>query len=202
MNAETLRFDDQGLIPCIVQDNLTGAVLMVAWMNAEAVELTRTTGDVYFWSRSRNELWRKGATSGNTLRLVSMTEDCDADTLLVRAIPAGPICHTGATTCFGSGTDTTELSRLFATIEDRIANPREGSYTAGLVSAGVDAIARKVVEEATEVVIAAKNRDAGINAGDHLTEEAADLVYHLFVTLASQGISLDDVLGVLRARST
>jgi phosphoribosyl-AMP cyclohydrolase / phosphoribosyl-ATP pyrophosphohydrolase len=202
MNLETLRFDDRGLIPCVVQDDLTGAILMVAWMNAEAIELTETTGDVHFWSRSRNELWRKGATSGNTLRLVSITEDCDADTLLVRAIPAGPICHTGATTCFGSGVDTTELSRLFATIEDRIANPREGSYTASLVSAGVDAIARKVVEEATEVVIAAKNRAARINAGDDLTEEAADLVYHLFVTLASQGISLDDVLGVLHARST
>ncbi len=202
MNTETLRFDDQGLIPCVVQDNLTGAVLMVAWMNAEAVELTRTTGDVYFWSRSRNELWRKGATSGNTLRLVSMTEDCDSDTLLVRAIPAGPTCHTGTATCFGTGVDTTELSRLFATIQDRITHPREGSYTAGLVSAGVDAIARKVSEEATEVVIAAKNRDAGIQSNDDLTEEAADLIYHLFVTLASQGISLDDVLGVLHTRST
>ncbi|VAW06064.1 Phosphoribosyl-AMP cyclohydrolase, partial [hydrothermal vent metagenome] len=100
MNLETLRFDDRGLIPCVVQDDLTGAILMVAWMNAEAIELTETTGDVHFWSRSRNELWRKGATSGNTLRLVSITEDCDADTLLVRATPAGPICHTGATTCF------------------------------------------------------------------------------------------------------
>jgi len=202
MTLETLRFDDRGLIPCVVQDDLTGAILMVAWMNAEAVKLTETTGDVHFWSRSRNELWRKGATSGNTLRLVSITEDCDADTLLVRAIPAGPICHTGATTCFGSGAEATELSRLFTTIEDRIANPREGSYTAELTSSGVDAIARKVVEEATEVVIAAKNRDAGIQSDDDLAEEAADLMYHLLVTLASQGVSLDDVLDVLHTRAT
>jgi phosphoribosyl-AMP cyclohydrolase / phosphoribosyl-ATP pyrophosphohydrolase len=202
MTLETLQFDDRGLIPCVVQDDLTGAVLMVAWMNAEAIELTETTGDIHFWSRSRKEIWRKGATSGNTLRLVSITEDCDADTLLVRATPAGPICHTGTKTCFGSGADTTELSRLFATITDRIANPREGSYTASLTSSGVDAIARKVVEEATEVVIAAKNRDAEIQGDDDLTEEAADLLYHLFVTLASQGVTLDDVLGVLHARAT
>ncbi|MCH7669502.1 MAG: bifunctional phosphoribosyl-AMP cyclohydrolase/phosphoribosyl-ATP diphosphatase HisIE [Acidobacteria bacterium] len=202
MKAETLRFDDSGLIPCVVQDNLTGAVLMVAWMNAEAVDLTQTTGDVHFWSRSRNELWRKGATSGNTLRLVSITEDCDADTLLVRAVPAGPTCHTGATTCFGTGSDTSELSRLFATIEDRIADPPPDSYTAGLVAQGIDAVGRKVTEEATEVLIAAKNHDSGNTEDDNLAEEAADLVYHLFVTLASQGVSLNEVLEVLHRRAT
>lgn len=202
MNLETFRFDDSGLIPCVVQDNLTGAVLMVAWMNAEAVDLTQTTGDVHFWSRSRNELWRKGATSGNTLRLVSITEDCDADTLLVRAVPAGPTCHTGDTTCFGTGSDTSELSRLFATIEDRVADPPPDSYTAELVAAGVDAVGRKVAEEATEVLIAAKNRDTGNTEDDNLAEEAADLVYHLFVTLASQGVSLNEVLEVLHRRAT
>lgn len=202
MNPDTLRYDDRGLIPCVVQDNLTGAVLMVAWMNAEAVNLTTTTGDVHFWSRSRNELWRKGATSGSTLHLVSITQDCDADTLLVRAVPAGPTCHTGESTCFGTGSDTSEISRLFATIEDRIADPPPNSYTAELVAQGVDAVGRKVTEEATEVLIAAKNRDAGNTEDDNLAEETADLVYHLFVTLASQGVSLNEVLEVLHRRAT
>ena len=202
LTADAVAFDADGLVPAIVQDRASGDVLMLGYMNRDSLELTLTSGLVTFWSRSRGELWRKGETSGNELRLVSMTLDCDSDALLVIADPTGPACHTGATTCFA---DTERqgfrrLEALWQVIADRAATRPEGSYTASLVTAGVDAAARKVAEEATEVVLAAKDHAAGAEGG-HLAEEAADLVYHLLVLLAERGLEPTAVLDVLDGRS-
>jgi phosphoribosyl-ATP pyrophosphohydrolase/phosphoribosyl-AMP cyclohydrolase len=198
-----LVFDDRGLIPIIVQDVRTGRVLMLGYGNAESLAATEATGLVHFWSRSRDELWRKGATSGNTLRVVTVAADCDRDAVLIRAIPAGPVCHTGAASCFdapgGQGFD--RLETLWGTIGRRLAERPDGSYTVRLVDEGVDGPGRKIVEEATEVLLAAKDHAAG--AGDDLrvAEEAADVVYHLLVLLAERGIEPRLVLDVLDERS-
>lgn len=173
----------------IVQDARTDRVLMLGWMNEEAERLTRETGEVWFWSRSRERLWRKGETSGNTLAVEELRDDCDGDALLVRAVPAGPTCHTGATSCFAPG--------LWRTIAQRAAERPEGSYTAELLNAGVGACARKVGEEAVEVTVAALDE-----TDDRLVEEAADLVYHLYVLLAARGIDLARVEDALRARAS
>jgi len=166
-----LRYDEKGLVPAIVQDPVDGRVLMLAWMDAEALDATLATGEVHFHSRSRDRLWRKGETSGNVLRLVDLTTDCDSDALLVTAEPIGPTCHRGTPSCFDPDEAPPERSTkgfawfetLWATIASRAASRPEGSYTARLLDGGVDAVARKVTEEATEVLMAAKD-DAAAEA--------------------------------------
>ena len=195
-----VRFDDSGLVPAVVQDHASGAVLMVGYMS-----LQRTIDDslVTFWSRSRRELWQKGATSGNLLRLVGIATDCDGDALLVTARPEGPTCHTGDSSCFGVTTDRQgfmQLEQLWEVIADRVAARPSGSYTAELVSQGVNATTRKLTEEATEVLLAAKDHAAGLDRGE-LAEEAADLIYHLLVVLAERGTQPAAVLEALERRS-
>jgi phosphoribosyl-ATP pyrophosphohydrolase/phosphoribosyl-AMP cyclohydrolase len=196
-----IRFDQRGLVPTVVQDVATGQVLMVAWMNEEALRLTQETGQAHFWSRSRRELWHKGATSGHFMNVRDIRVDCDADTLLLQVEPAGPACHTGNRSCFFRRVEeftgptarrdvdgSNVLDTLFATILDRQANPRPGSYTARLLEAGEDQILKKVGEEAMEVVLAAKGQ------GDaRVVSEVADLLYHLLVLLAARGLTLADV---------
>lgn len=188
---------DKGLVPAIVQDNETKKVLMLGYMNKEAYDKTLETGKVTFFSRSRQRLWTKGETSGNFLLLKEILLDCDGDTLLVKAQPTGPVCHTGTETCFNEqNRDVRDfLYRLEAVIADRKANPQPGSYTNKLLDAGIRRIAQKVGEEATEVVIDAVD-------GDNLRvkEEIADLMYHLLVLLAEKGISLAEIMTVLEKR--
>ena len=205
MNLD-LRWDDRGLVPVVVQHADTRRVLMLGYMNAEALERTVASGEVWFWSRSRRELWHKGATSGNRLRLVDLAVDCDADTLLVSARPVGPTCHRGTVSCFDEGTTSDDqgaarLERLWRVITERRATRPEGSYTASLLAAEPDATGRKVTEEATEVLIAAKDHATGAADDLRLAEEAADLLYHLLVLLAGRGIDLATVLDVLDTRA-
>lgn len=175
------------LRPAIVQDAGSGRVLMLAWMDDEAERLTRETGEAWFWSRSRERLWRKGETSGNTLAVEELRDDCDGDALLLRVRPAGPACHTGSLSCFAPA--------LWRTISERAAQRPAGSYTAELLQAGIGACARKVGEEAVEVSVAALDESA-----ERVVEEAADLVYHLYVLLAARGIDIAQVDDVLAAR--
>lgn len=184
-----------GLVPCVVQDAATQKVLMVAFMNVEAYEKTIREKKVTFYSRSKKRLWTKGETSGNSLELVEILQDCDHDSLLVKVNPKGPTCHTGSDTCFNEKNEGWNLSRLEALIKDRKTNPKKGSYTTSLFEAGINKIAQKVGEEAVELVIEAKddNRDLFLN-------EAADLLYHYLVLLQAKGMSLDDVKGVLKKR--
>ena len=184
-----------GLIPAVVQDIDTQKVLMVGFMNAEAFRLTQEQGFVTFFSRSRQRLWMKGETSGNRLRVHDLEVDCDADTVLVHASPDGPVCHTGAPTCFGPGRDSGVLARLEQTIEARRVEPVEGSYTATLFDSGIGNAARKVGEEATEVVV-----EALTGSDDRFLEESADLVFHLLVLLKMRDRQWNDVLDVLKAR--
>jgi len=192
-----LKYDANGLIPVIVQDRFSGDVLMMAFANAEAVRLTGETATAHFWSRSRGKLWKKGETSGNVLRVREVRTDCDRDCLLVVADPAGPTCHTEARTCFGetSPTEAGILAELERVIVARLAERPAGSYTASLADRGLDHTLKKVGEEATEFVLAAKGHDA-----DRAVEEAADLLYHLGVALQQSGASLARVLDVLRER--
>ncbi|WP_258097907.1 bifunctional phosphoribosyl-AMP cyclohydrolase/phosphoribosyl-ATP diphosphatase HisIE [Marinoscillum pacificum] len=186
-----------GLLPAVIQDSLTGKVLMLGYMNAEALKQTEETGKVTFFSRSKDRLWVKGETSGNFLMVKSIAEDCDKDTILVKAEPQGPTCHTGADTCFDEANSNpiTFLNHLRDIIEDRKNNPSDESYTASLFKKGINKVAQKVGEEAVEVVIEAKddNEDLFLN-------ESADLLYHLMVLLAHKGYSLDDVVKVLEGR--
>jgi phosphoribosyl-AMP cyclohydrolase / phosphoribosyl-ATP pyrophosphohydrolase len=170
----------------IVQDARDGRVLMLAWMDAEAERLTRETGEAWFWSRSRQRLWKKGETSGNTLRVVEIRDDCDEDALLLRVEPAGPACHTGSRSCFAP--------ELWRTVVERVRERPEGSYVASLAGAGVERAAQKLGEEAVEAAIAAVARDG------RLVEEAADLVFHLYVLLAVAGVDVDEVERELRSR--
>lgn len=186
---------DGSLLPVVVQDATDGAVLMLAWANAEALEATERTGEAHFWSRSRNELWRKGATSGNVLRVTGIATDCDGDALLYRVRPAGPACHTGRRTCFDGADAAGVLGALEATIDARRGADPAISYTASLLAAGAGRPGQKVIEEAGETVVAAL---AG--SDDELAGEAADLVYHLLVLLAARDIGLVRVLDVLDAR--
>jgi len=196
-------FDGRGLVPCIVQDAETGAVLMLAWMNAEALRLTRETGVVHFWSRSRQALWKKGETSGNTLALVELRGDCDRDALLVRARPAGPTCHTGATSCFFTlDDDETDdgpalpiLDRLEQVIAERRASTATKSYTKSLFDAGMPKILAKIAEESGELA-------AELPAGpeDKVVHEAADLVFHVMVGLAARDVPLAKIYAELRRR--
>ncbi|NNF51259.1 MAG: bifunctional phosphoribosyl-AMP cyclohydrolase/phosphoribosyl-ATP diphosphatase HisIE [Gammaproteobacteria bacterium] len=184
-----------GLLPAVVQDSRTDEVLMLAYMNEEALAKTLATGDVHFFSRSRRCLWRKGETSGNFLKLESIAKDCDGDTLLVRAKPAGPVCHTGERTCFEDANPVGFLKILEGTISARRDAGSADSYTARLLSEGIPQIARKVGEEAVEVAMAAVTEDDAALVG-----EAADLVYHLMVLLNSRDLSLRDVEDCLAAR--
>ncbi len=193
--------DGSGLVPAVVQDAVTGKILMLGYMNREAYDKTIKTGKVTFFSRSRQKLWTKGETSGNYLTLKSVLPDCDRDTLLVKAIPAGPVCHTGADTCFKEINDPSEftspefLTYLEGVIIDRRDFPVEGSYTNHLFSKGVAKIAQKVGEEAVELVIEAMSDNKQLFLG-----EAADLMYHLFVLLAQKGYAFSEVIEVLKNR--
>jgi phosphoribosyl-ATP pyrophosphohydrolase/phosphoribosyl-AMP cyclohydrolase len=179
---------DGELRAAIVQDAESGRVLMLAWMDAEAERRTRESGEAWFWSRSRQEYWHKGATSGNTMAVEELRDDCDGDALLVRVRPAGAACHTGSLSCFAPG--------LWRTISERALSRPEGSYTTTLLNDGTTACARKVGEEAVEVVTAA------LAEGDErLIEESADLVYHLYVLLASRGIDIAAVEDELARRA-
>jgi phosphoribosyl-ATP pyrophosphohydrolase/phosphoribosyl-AMP cyclohydrolase len=186
-----------GLVPAIVQDEASNKVLMLGYMNEEAYKITQETGNVTFYSRSRDQIWTKGETSGNYLHMVSIKVDCDGDTLLVRAIPDGPTCHTGDDTCFGEqNLDFPNfLHELESIIADRKENPNTKSYTNRLFEKGIAKIAQKVGEEATEVVIEAMR-----NNNELLKEEISDLMYHLLVLMAYQGIQLDDINLTLKNR--
>lgn len=203
-----LKYDANGLIPAVLQDVQTKEVLMAAYMNAEALRLSLETGHATFWSRSRQELWEKGATSGNFMHIKEILVDCDADCLLVLVQPDGPACHTGNKTCFfrkiedGKLADYTPiagsrdiLERLTAVTQDRKKNPKEGSYTNYLFDKGADKILKKVGEEAAEVVIAGKNKSK-----EEIRYETADLMYHLTVMLVDNGMTWDDIYEELEKR--
>jgi phosphoribosyl-ATP pyrophosphohydrolase/phosphoribosyl-AMP cyclohydrolase len=190
------KFGADGLIPAVVQDARTREVLTVAYMNQEALQRTVEHRETWFWSRSRKELWHKGETSGNFQTVVNVRLDCDDDTVLVEVEPKGPACHTGAYSCFGvePGIEGV-LTDLYTLIQQRKELRPEGSYTTYLFNSGLDKILKKVGEEATETVVAAKNTDA-----DRLTSETADLLYHVIVLLVERGVDLDDVIGELKQR--
>lgn len=209
MNIEEIKFDEKGLVAAIVQDIATKEVLTLAYMNIESLQKSIATGETWFYSRSRQELWHKGATSGNTQKIVEMKYDCDKDALLVLVEPAGPACHTGAVSCFSerlyardngdehvaSLSDYEILLKLEAVIKDREENRPEGAYTTYLFEKGVDKILKKVGEEAAEVIIAAKNR-----SHEELKWEASDLLYHLLVLLREQNLPFVEILKVLEER--
>jgi phosphoribosyl-ATP pyrophosphohydrolase/phosphoribosyl-AMP cyclohydrolase len=194
-----IEFDERGLVPCVVQDWRTGEVLTLAYMNAESLRLTRETGEIHFYSRSRQELWHKGATSGNVQAVRAIRYDCDGDALLALVEPAGPACHTGERTCFHRGeleppAPHEVLPALERTIASRAADRPDGSYTARLLAAPGSAGA-KVQEEAEEVARAARE-----DTGERVAEEAADVIYHLAVLLRERGLSLADAERVLDGR--
>ena len=206
MKDITLKFDSQGLIPAIIQDAETKEVLTLAYMNEESFQKSIETGETWFYSRSRQELWHKGATSGHTQRIQSISYDCDQDALVVLVNPTGPACHNGTTSCFTEviyknekAEKPTENGSFLFQLEKLIAQRQqempEGSYTTYLFEKGVDKILKKVGEEAAEVIIAAKNRDH-----DELTWESADLLFHLLVLLKEQNVPLADVIAVLQER--
>jgi len=194
---EALAYDAAGLIPVVVQEADSGDVLMVAYANREALDRTAQTGHAHFWSRSRSALWRKGETSGNEMRVREMRTDCDRDALLMVVDPAGPACHTGTRTCFGeeSATAAGIVGELGRVIAERASAAPDGSYTARLLAKGQDQVLKKIGEEATEVVLAAK-----AESDERLAEEAADLVYHLMVAMAQRKVPFTRALEVLRAR--
>jgi len=206
---ESLKFNSRGLIPAVVQNAETNEVLMVAYMNAETIQMTLDTGKATFFSRSRDQIWVKGETSGNFIFVKEMRIDCDADCILLLADPAGPACHTGERTCFFRKVENGEfasveksslassdiLARLEAVTIDRKKNPKEGSYTNYLFDKGEDKILKKVGEEAAEVVIAGKNRSK-----EEITYETADLLYHLTVMLVDNDLSWNDIYNELEKR--
>jgi phosphoribosyl-ATP pyrophosphohydrolase/phosphoribosyl-AMP cyclohydrolase len=193
----TVLFGADGLVPVVVQDRVSGDVLMVAWANPEALRLTAETGLAHFWSRSRQSLWLKGETSGHRLHVRDMRADCDGDTVLLLVDPEGPACHQGTRTCFGEAGVSAAgvLAELERVIAQRARERPEGSYTARLMEKGLDHALKKVGEEATELVLAAKG-----DGRERVAEEAADLLFHMLVVLAQRGVPLADVLGVLERR--
>lgn len=195
MNIDFTKMN--GLIPAIVQDAVTGKVLMQGYMNEEALAKTQETGMVTFFSRSKDRLWTKGETSGNFMELVSIAVDCDGDSILVKANPKGPVCHTGADTCFAeiNASKTGFIDQLRSIIKDRKNNPSDKSYTASLFAKGINKIAQKVGEEAVEIVIEAKDNNRELFLG-----EAADLLFHYLVLLEAKGYELDEVIEVLIQR--
>ena len=223
--VDHIRFGPDGLVPTVIQDGADGRVLMLAWMDAEALTATATTGEVHFHSRSRDRLWRKGETTGHVLRARDIELDCDGDALLVTVDPVGPTCHRGTRSCFDpSDTPVAPdrsapaappapaassasagfgwLEELWATIADRAATRPTGSYTAALLRGGVDAVGRKVTEEATEVLLAAKDDAVGSTSETQgaIAAETADLLFHALVLLAERGVPPADVIDTLRAR--
>jgi phosphoribosyl-ATP pyrophosphohydrolase/phosphoribosyl-AMP cyclohydrolase len=199
---DEIRWDPQGLVPAIVQDAHSGQVLMLAYMNAQALERTAETGEAWFWSRSRQELWHKGATSGNRQRVLELRYDCDGDALLLRVDPLGPACHTGQRSClyqslWGGDQEKTAgvLERLWGVIQDRQAHPQDDSYTCRLLRDGLPKILKKVGEEAIEVIVAAQGE-----GDERLLSELADLVYHVLVLLAAQQLHWDGVKAELARR--
>lgn len=195
VDPASLAYDDRGLVAVVAQDAASGAVLMLAWADREAVERTLATGEAHFWSRSRGELWRKGATSGNTLAVAEVIADCDRDALLYRVHPAGPACHRGTRTCFEPNPARLELGWLWQVLESRRQASPDASYTARLLAAGTPRIAQKVGEEATETVIASLAGDDG-----ELVAEASDLVYHLLVLLLARGVEPQQLAAELEKR--
>lgn len=189
------KYED-GLVPAVVQDVNTGAVLMLGFMNQEAVDKTQELGKVTFYSRSKQRLWTKGETSGNFLLLKNIAVDCDKDTLLIKALPIGPVCHTGTDTCWGEkNSDTNFLHTLEQVIKDRKEQQPENSYVSYLFHKGINRIAQKVGEEAIETVIEAKDND-----DEKFLGEASDLLFHYLILLNAKGFELKDVLAVLEAR--
>lgn len=214
--APDVRFGADGLIPAVVQDNADGRVLMVAFMDAEALAATAATGDVHFHSRSRDRLWRKGETSGHVLRVVALAADCDGDALLVTANPLGPTCHRGTRSCFDEVEAAAHRTRpddlqefawletLWSTIASRATERPARSYTSSLVAGGVDAAGRKVIEEATEVLLAAKDDAAESTEATRqaVADETADLLYHTLVLLAERDVPPSAAIAALQARHT
>ena len=198
---DQLKFDEKGLIPAVIVEAGTHRFLMVAYMNRESLKISMETGKTCFWSRSRQELWTKGETSGNYQHIVSITADCDLDTLKVVVEKDGPACHTGAETCFFNPVYQSEeksdftLDALMELIRGRKTNPQEGSYTTYLFQKGLDKILKKIGEESTEVIIAAKDNDP-----KETIYEISDLVYHVMVMMIQQGISLEDIRRELASR--
>jgi len=198
---DKINYDENGLIPAIVQDDTSGKVLMLAYMNEEALKKTIETKETWFYSRSRQELWHKGATSGNTQQVKHIALDCDQDTILLTVVPNGPACHTGATSCFYNTLDESTktkhdvIHRIVEVIEDRRNNPVEGAYTTYLFNEGIDKVLKKVGEETSEVIIGAKNNDK-----EEIKWEVADLVYHTLVLLNMTDVSIDDIKEVLYER--
>ena len=196
-----LKFDEKGLIPAIVQDHYTKQVLTLAYMNAETLALTIAEGRTVFWSRSRQEIWRKGETSGNVQRVVSITADCDADALVVEVVKDGPACHTGAESCFFQPVYVSEELKqftyegLYELIKGRKTAPKEGSYTTYLFDKGLEKILKKVGEEGTEVIIAGGKRDK-----EETVFEISDLCYHVLVLMVELGISVEDITRELEKR--
>ena len=201
-----MKFDDRGLVPAIIQDANTDEVLTLAYMNDESLRRTMETGQTWLWSRSRNELWRKGATSGNTQVVVDVTADCDDDAVLVRVRPKGPACHKGEKSCFHNSIFTTDevdgspdfgrqLDELYNVIESRKRDRPEGSYTSYLFAEGLDKILKKVGEESAETIVAAKNDDR-----EKFVGEVSDLIYHLIVLLVARGVSLNEIAAELNGR--
>ncbi|MGI6563046.1 MAG: bifunctional phosphoribosyl-AMP cyclohydrolase/phosphoribosyl-ATP diphosphatase HisIE [Clostridia bacterium] len=203
-----LKLNEAGLIPVIVTDAKTGEVLMLAWMNKEALDKTVETKKAHYYSRSRQAIWMKGETSGNVQTVVSIKKDCDGDTLLMAVEQEGAACHTGERSCFYSDlfdentkTESSELygaavlKEVYRVVTDRKKNPKEGSYTNYLFDKGIDKILKKVGEEASEVIIAAKN-----NSKDEIRYETADLLYHLIVMLVDRGLTLEEIYGELKKR--
>ena len=194
MKIDFAKYSD-GLAPAIIQDEATGKVLMLGFMNEEALEKTKAIGKVTFYSRSKQRLWTKGEESGNFLELVKIIPDCDNDTLLIKANPVGPVCHTGADTCFNETNNKDFLQTLSEIIRQRYVDRSEKSYTSGLFDRGINKIAQKFGEEAVEMVIEAKddNKELFLN-------EAADLLFHYMILLQAKGFSLEDVKNVLAGR--
>jgi phosphoribosyl-ATP pyrophosphohydrolase/phosphoribosyl-AMP cyclohydrolase len=193
---ERAKFGADGLIPAVVQDARTRELLTVAYMNQEALRLTLERRETYFWSRSRQQLWHKGETSGNSQRVTKVSLDCDNDAVLVEVEPAGPACHTGAYSCFGVEPGLEGILRvLYAVIEERKEKRPEGSYTTYLFNSGLDKILKKVGEESTETIVAAKNVDL-----QRLVSETSDLLYHLLVLLVERGITLEEIVRELTTR--
>lgn len=210
MSPPGLEYGSSGLVPAVVQDAASRRVLMVGYQNPEALQATIETGQVHFWSRSRERPWRKGETSGNVLHVVAVEADCDRDAVLITARPAGPTCHTGDPSCFDAAPLSeasvheqgfASLESLWEVISSRKQQRPPESYTASLLGGGVDAVSRKVVEEATEVLMAAKDSAVGSDTIGRLPEEAADLIYHLLVLLAERDVQPRAVLDVLADRA-
>jgi len=216
IDSTSVKFGADGLVPVIAQDVADRRVLMLGYADEEAIEATRATGELHFHSRSRGRLWRKGETSGNLLRVVDLALDCDADAVLATVEPVGPTCHRGTRSCFDPDNAAAEpaapqgfawLEELWQTIEERATTRPAGSYTATLLNGGVDAVGRKVTEEATEFLLAAKDDAAAETSGlardqtrTELAGEAADLVYHALVLLVERGLPASDVMAALRER--